>query len=35
MRVLIAAGGSGGHLFPAVAVIKELQKDADNEIFFH
>lgn len=35
MRILIAAGSSGGHIFPALAtafVLKELSRD--NEVFF-
>lgn len=28
MKVLIAAGGSGGHIFPAIALAKSLQKEA-------
>jgi len=33
MRVLIASGGSGGHIFPAVSLAKELKKDNVKIIF--
>lgn len=32
MRVLIAAGGSGGHIFPAIALAAELKKSAPGSI---
>lgn len=35
MRILIAAGSSGGHIFPAVATAFKLRElDAKNEVFF-
>ena len=35
MKVLIAAGGTGGHIYPAIAVAKEiLRRDASSEILF-
>ena len=35
MKILIASGGSGGHIFPAVALAEELKsKDACAEILF-
>ncbi|MBN1353966.1 MAG: undecaprenyldiphospho-muramoylpentapeptide beta-N-acetylglucosaminyltransferase [Candidatus Omnitrophica bacterium] len=33
MKVLIASGGSGGHIFPAVALAREVKKD-NTEIIF-
>jgi UDP-N-acetylglucosamine--N-acetylmuramyl-(pentapeptide) pyrophosphoryl-undecaprenol N-acetylglucosamine transferase len=35
MKVLIAAGGTGGHIYPGIAVAKELvRRDPDNEVIF-
>ena len=34
-RVIIAGGGTGGHIFPAIAIAKALQKkDKDIDILF-
>jgi UDP-N-acetylglucosamine--N-acetylmuramyl-(pentapeptide) pyrophosphoryl-undecaprenol N-acetylglucosamine transferase len=35
MRVLIAAGGTGGHIYPGIAVAKEIvRRDAQSEVAF-
>src|SRR5437660_465052 len=35
MRVLIAAGGTGGHIYPAIAVAKEImRRDAKSVVRF-
>lgn len=35
MRVLIAAGGTGGHIYPGIAVAKEvMRRDASSEVKF-
>ncbi|MFH1837419.1 MAG: undecaprenyldiphospho-muramoylpentapeptide beta-N-acetylglucosaminyltransferase [Candidatus Omnitrophota bacterium] len=34
MKVILAAGGSGGHIFPSVAVASELRKSNVEEIYF-
>ena len=35
MKVLIAAGGTGGHIYPGIAVAKEiLRRNAESKVLF-
>lgn len=35
MKILIAAGGTGGHIYPGIAVAKEIvRRDEDSEVLF-
>jgi len=34
MRVILTAGGTGGHIYPALGVIEELKKDENNQFLY-
>jgi UDP-N-acetylglucosamine--N-acetylmuramyl-(pentapeptide) pyrophosphoryl-undecaprenol N-acetylglucosamine transferase len=34
MRVVIAGGGTGGHLYPGIAIAREALRETDNEVLF-
>jgi UDP-N-acetylglucosamine--N-acetylmuramyl-(pentapeptide) pyrophosphoryl-undecaprenol N-acetylglucosamine transferase len=34
MKIILSAGGSGGHIFPSIALARELEKMDSNEIYF-
>ena len=35
MRVIVVAGGTGGHIYPAVAIINKIkEKDKNSEILY-
>lgn len=34
MKIILTAGGTGGHIYPALAVLEEIKKDKKNEYLF-
>lgn len=34
LKILISGGGTGGHIFPAIAIVEALKKQADIEVLF-
>ena len=34
MKIIVSAGGTGGHIYPALSVIETLKKDKNNEFLF-
>ena len=33
MRVIISAGGTGGHIYPAIAIINKIKEEEPKEIY--
>ena len=34
LRVIISGGGTGGHIFPALAIAKSIQKEVNSVDFY-
>ena len=34
MKVILTAGGTGGHIYPALGVIEKLKEDKNNEFLY-
>ena len=35
MRVIISAGGTGGHIYPALAIINKIKEMGSSHLFFY
>ena len=35
MRVIISAGGTGGHIYPALAILKKIKEKEPNSEFLY
>ena len=34
MNIVVSGGGTGGHIYPALALIREIKKENNNANFF-
>lgn len=34
LKILVSGGGTGGHIFPAIAIVEALKKQADINVLF-